>query len=264
MSDKTLNSYPDFGELSKVFEAYKAGMRTEPLLAEGAIDSIFKDAPAKVTLMRRIRMQWAVGITGLVIVTAGFIMELSRTTEAPQQSLPVTVDTIAAAIKTNITTADTALQVEDFRLSKYNYSSRLNLDSVVRFDPNLGPDFREADFNDLIEYATLPGRVDTLIQTLNWPLLVAHGLPGGDDSIPPVIPDSMRNFYVSWRGKKWLMPDTAGFHYFVGRWDHHRPKWWTRYAQIDDDHICLGAWTELNFRVLAVRRNAAEREPINF
>jgi hypothetical protein len=259
--------YPDFGQLQHIFESYKASVRTEPLLGKDALDNFFADAPARITILRRIRMQWAVGITGLMVLTACLVLELSRTTEVPlpgKTRIPAKVDTIASASKANTTIVDTGLHVDDFRLSKFNYDSHLNLDSVVRYDPNLGPDFREADFQDLIEYATSPWRVDTLIQKLNWPPLVAHGLPGGTDSVYPGIPDSMRNFYVSWRGKKWLMKDTAGFQYFVGRWDHHRPKWWTRYAQIDNDHIVLGAWTGLNFRVLAVRRKVTQRQTLNF
>ncbi len=250
--------YPDFGELQQVFETYKASIRTEPLLGADALDRLFAQAPAKISLLRRIRIQWAVGITGLAIVTTGLIMELSRTTETPpvtKPNIPVRVDTTPAVQKMDTTAVvPSDLEVDDFRLSKYNYDSHLNLDSVIRYDPNLGPDFREADYDDLEKFCTSPERVDTLIQTLNWPLLVSHGIPGGLDSIYPGTPDSMRNFFVSWEGKRWVMPDAQGFHFFVGRWDHHRPKWWQRYAQIDNDHLDLGAWTDVHFRILGVRK----------
>ncbi len=268
MSIKETYSYPDFGELSKVFEAYKAGISTEALLPPDALDRIFLQAPAKIGLLRRIRMQWAVGITGLVVVTTALVLELSRTTEAPQPSqpnTPVKVDTIASESKLDTTIADSGLRVEDFRLSKFNYDSRLNLDSVVRYDPNLGPAFREADWNDLVEFCSSPEKVDTLINTLRIPLLVAHGLPGGEqDSIYHGTPDSLNNFFVSWGHKRWVMPDTQGYHFFIGRWDHHRPKWWQRYAQIDQDHLDLGAWTDIHFRILAVRRKAKQHQTINF
>ncbi len=264
MSDKTLNSYPDFGELSKVFEAYKAGMRTEPLLAEGAMDSIFKDAPAKMTLMRRIRMQWAVGITGLIIVTAGFIMELSRT-------MPVKPNIVPAPIqlaKTDSTPApcaiDTGLQVTDFRLSKYAYDSHLNLDSAVRVDPALGAAWRQADWNDLKKFCTDSGRVDTLIETLKLPLLVDRGVPGGEGDSVDAKSDTLQNFYVTLNRTTHIIRNDTGWHYFISRWDHHRPQWWQSWGQIDHDHLVLGQWHDMNIRVLAVRRKVTQNQTTIF
>ncbi len=266
MTKEFVINYPDFGALSNAFESYRNSVSTVPLLAEDALDRVFADAGYKARMLRRIRLQWAVGITGLMVVTAALILELSNTTEAPKPSkpnVPVKVDTLSPANKKDTTTADTALQVSDFRLSKYAYDSYANLDSAVRHDPALGFAWRQADWNDLKEFCTDSGRVDTLIETLKLPLLHDAGVPGGE-SIAGKNSDSLQNFYILRRGKKYLLTDTSDWHYFISRWDHHRPKWWMRYAQLDRDHLVLGGWTDVHLRILAVRRKAIQKQTINF
>ncbi len=183
-----------------------------------------------------------------------------QTTEVPQPSRPIAlakVDTAGPSHKADSTatgsTSD-SLQASDFRVSKFNYDSHLNLDSVIRYDPNLGKGWEMADWNDLKAFCTTPGKVDTLIHALGMPLVVdLHGVPDGSVD---TVADSLHHFYVRWNGKGYWLKDTTGSHFFVTRWDHHPPSWWTVRGEIDNKHIVLGEWTGIHFRILAVRRKA--------
>ncbi len=188
-------SFPDFGPLRDVFESYKASVRHEPLLGKDALERMFAEAPARARAHRILRMKWSAGIASAAIIATALIIAMTHSSPPAVPAVggavrvtPVKPFSAASGIKPDSvqgrTVAEPAdeLQVSDFKLSKYCYDSHLSLNRAVQSDPNLGPGWREATWNDLKTFCTTPERVDTLIQYLRLPQNISSNTPS--DCLP--------------------------------------------------------------------------------
>ncbi len=118
------------------------------------------------------------------------------------------------------------------------YAETDNLDSAVKAE--LGTSYRIADWTDVEDFC-YHNPVDSLIAKISW------GLMGGAGS------DTTReNFFVTWDSQGFTPQDPTR-HYFATRFDHNVPGNWLVLDQIDSNHIVLGSWYGVQFRVLAVK-----------
>jgi hypothetical protein len=107
MKNDTTNGFPDFGELREVFGHYKASLRKDDLLGDHALDRIFAEAPARISSIRKVRMQWGVGIGGLAVVTLALFFVLT------ESSYVVPMGAIIQKVKPPTTSAQSQASLYD-------------------------------------------------------------------------------------------------------------------------------------------------------
>ena len=117
--------------------------------------------------------------------------------------------------------------VADFKITTGTYNEKEDLDQIIRSE--FGDQYRLADWNDLLTFrTTIEAWADSL------------GLAEGEGKSLLISNDG----YRIWLGRQ----------YYISRFNHKKPGNFLAHDSMDDECICLGSWSGLKNRVLAVRR----------
>ena len=119
--------------------------------------------------------------------------------------------------------------LDSFKISHRAHSEKDDLEEVIRVE--FGPNYRLADWNDILCYADM---------IEGWAKGI--GLSKGTENSFLIS----RNGSRFWQGRR---------HYFVSRLDHDKPGNYLAHDNINDDYLCLGSWYDLEKRVLAIKKS---------
>ena len=181
MKNDTTNGFPDFGELREVFGHYKASLRKDDLLDDEALDRMFAEAPARISSIRRARMQWGFGIAGLAVVTlallfvltesgnvetTGATIQISKPPATPAQLLAFTTDSsergMTAPLRPYRTKQHTAPALKPFPI---NYISTESEVRRMLADMQLG---EKENVDSFYRYAFPPDNITAKEAVRRW------------------------------------------------------------------------------------------------
>ena len=117
-----------------------------------------------------------------------------------------------------------------FKLTTKSYSEADDLNQIVNNE--FGPDYRIADWNDVVEYCN-KNSPDQFIQSLNLKI--------GES-----------NVMVTWNNQYFW--NQSNRHFFLSRFDHNTPGNYLSHANIDNHHLDLGSWFGLKMPILCKKK----------
>ncbi len=289
MTDIDFNGHGDAEYLDELFADYNTALGTKLLLDTEALKVIYANAaplrpiPKSVTWKgwRRavgplLLFVWAAVLMSAVWLDARFEVA------GEQDSVPATLHTEAlpqvqrysfAPIESGRISSPKPINSSDagmessmrgslpaasqlFRASALVYADNADLDSAVIHDPSLGPEWRLADWNDIVNVSK-DHPIQELIHSLKWDLDTGTHFPV-----------ARNQFWLQYNGRSTTRSveqhygiasneENSHRHYFVARFDHRVPDNFRVVAGIEDNEIVLGSWYDWKFPVLAVRRESA-------
>jgi|GEM_PF-3596474 len=119
------------------------------------------------------------------------------------------------------------LQIKDFKVTSGKYNEKEDLDSMIRIE--FGDNYRLADWSEILLFRANIGE---------W--AEGIGLIEGEENSLMIS----NNGYRIWLGRQ----------YYISRFNHKRPRNFLAHDSLDDNFICLGSWSGLNYHALAVRK----------
>ena len=120
----------------------------------------------------------------------------------------------------------------NFRVTRGVYGEKSDLTKAI--SDEFGPDYRLADWNDILKYT------DHIEEWAD-----AIGLREGEEHSLLVS----RNERRFWNGPR---------HYYISRFNGDKPPHYLAHDSIGKHYICLGSWYGIEYRVLAVRKPRAK------
>lgn len=122
-------------------------------------------------------------------------------------------------------------------------------DVVNACQNEFGPNYRLADWNDIIWFKNSGGTLDAFFIEIGMaPYNVANY--GNYYQSNSYTKDS---FLVSMNGQRFW--NGGNRHFFIQRHDHIRPSDWAIHGTIDNNLIDLGSWYSIYFRVVCFKIN---------
>jgi hypothetical protein len=218
--------------------------------------------PAAIT---RERLQWALTTLSFAVATLALVLLVSQlrkadkgggtiqsakppaTSAKPQATLYDTTKTVVTERPTVAPPRGAVFQPPPFRVTRFEYDVRANLDSAVTAE--FGRNYKIANWNDLKAYCA-KHTADSLIAMTKWTLMDTTSAPEGDST--------RLHYFINWTGKwtgKGFWNKDSTWHFFATRTDHRVPSWYLANDQIDSNHILLGSWADMKCRVLAEKRD---------